>query len=184
MGASRPTGAGLLSFLSDVQAHGAQAALHALNLDALAGRPVDEIFLALADFVCPNTGTIDAGIAREAFVETIVELSEQGFADLNGLTVDQMQTVFEIYATHAIEARLCNDIGGSLITVPASVLAAAGVEKQLRDLIRRGVADALTAARGALQTLTHENVHGFVEGVYEGAFEALQGLGQAEDDQP
>jgi hypothetical protein len=184
MGASRPAGAGLLSFLNDVQARGVQQALRAVNLDALVGRPVDEVFLALADLVCPEVGTIDAGIAREAWIEMIVELDEQGFPDLDGLTVDQMQTVFEIYATHAIEARLCNDIGGGLITLSPSVLAAGAVERQLRDFIRRGVADALTAARGALQTLTSANVQVFVESVYKSAFELLEALGLEEGEQP
>jgi uncharacterized protein (DUF697 family) len=184
MGASRPAGAGLLSFLNDVQTRGVQQALRAVNLDALVGRPADEVFLALADLVCPEAGTIDAGIAREAWVEMIVELDEQGFTDLDGLTVDQMQTVFEIYATHAIEARLCNDIGGGLITLSPSVLAAGAVERQLRDFIRRGVADALTAARAALQALTSTNVQVFVESVYKSAFELLETLGVEEDEQP
>ncbi len=40
-------------------------------------------------------------------------------SDLDGLTADQMQTVFELYATNAIEARLCNDIGAKTITLPS-----------------------------------------------------------------
>ena len=39
--------------------------------------------------------------------------------DLDALSPDQMQTVFELYATRAIEARLCNDIGTKLVTAPA-----------------------------------------------------------------
>lgn len=108
MGASRRAAARLLGFLSDARAHGVPAALRALDLDALVGSTAEEIFLGLADFVCPNGGTVDDGIAREAFIETIVQLADDGIDDLTALTTDQMQTVFEIYATHAIEARLCN----------------------------------------------------------------------------
>jgi hypothetical protein len=165
-----------------VRTRGVSAALEALNLQALAGRSAQDVFLGLVDFVCPNGGTVDDGIAREAFIETIVELAEQGFPDLDALTVDQMQTVFELYATHAIEARLCNDIGTNAIVLPASAQAVANVEMQLRDFIKNGVADALAKAGDALQALTRENVLGFVDEVYQDAFRILLALAEAEDD--
>lgn len=183
LGASRRATVNLLGFLGDVQARGAQAALRALNLEALAGRPVEEIFIGLADFVCPDGGTVDDGIAREAFVETIVQLSEEGITSIESLSTDQMQTVFELYATNAIEARLCNDIGAKTISLPASPQAAAYVQAQLRDFIRRGVADALTTARAGLEALTPQTALRFVDDVYTSAFNVLKTMGEAEDDQ-
>lgn len=114
MGASRGAGARLLGFLTDAQTRGGREALRSLNLEELAGRPIAEVFIGLADYICPSAGTVDEGIAREAFIETIIELTTLGVTDLDALTPDQMQTVFELYATHAIEARLCNDIGTKL----------------------------------------------------------------------
>jgi len=183
MGASRVAGARLLSFLTNAQAHGAREALLALNLEGLAGRPIDEVFIGLADYICPNAGTVDEGIAREAFVETIIDLATFGVTDLDALTPDQMQTVFELYATHAIEARLCNDIGTKLITAPASAQAALRVQEQLRDFIRNAVSDALTAARAETPKLPQDRVQSFVDTVYERAFGILQALGDAEADQ-
>ena len=180
MGASRLAGAKLLGFLSDAQARGTHEALRALNLEGLAGRPIEEIFLGLTDYVCPDGGTVDEGIARDAFVDTIAELAELGVTDLDSLTIEQMQAVFELYATHAIEARICNDIGTQIITLPASVQLVERIQTQLRDFIRRGVSDALTVARDALRVLTRENVLDLVTGVYQAAFEILQALGEAE----
>ena len=180
MGASRRAGGRLLGFLSDVAARGAGAALRTLNLGVLAGRPIDEIFLGLVDYVCPDGGSIDEGIAREAFVETIADLAGAGIADLDSLTADQIQAVLELYATNTIEARLCNDIGKSAITFPSDVLGAAQVQSQLHDFILRGVADALAAAGVAPTRLTPERVLGFVEGIYEEAFAILQIMGDAE----
>jgi hypothetical protein len=119
MGSARGASSRLLGFLSDTVARGATEALRALNLGALAGRPIEEVFLGLVDYVCPDGGSIDEGIARAAFVETIVNLADAGVTDLDSLTTDQMQTVFELYATNAIEARLCNDIGAKVITLPS-----------------------------------------------------------------
>ncbi|MBN8499146.1 MAG: hypothetical protein J0M32_20205 [Candidatus Accumulibacter sp.] len=183
MGASRGAGARLLGFLSDAQARGVREALRALDLEELAGRPLAEILVGLADYVCPGAGTIDEGIAREAYVETIVELTTDSLTDLDAFTPDQLQTVFELYATHAIEARICNDIGTKAVTVPADAQAALRVQAQLRDFIRGGVSDALTTARAETPTLTPDRIQSFVDRVYESAFEFLQARGEAEVNQ-
>ena len=138
MGSSRGAGSRLLGFLSDAAARGSAEVLRAMNLGVLAGRPIEEIFLGLADYVCPDGGSIDEGIAREAFIETITDLAGAGITDLDSLTPDQIQTVFELYATNAIEARLCNDIGKRAITLPSDALDAARVQAQLHDFIQRG----------------------------------------------
>lgn len=183
MGASRSSGARLLGFLADAQTRGVRAALRALDLESLAGRPITEIFVGLADYICPGAGTVDEGIAREAYIETVVELASEGLTDLTTFTPDQMQTVFELYATHAIEARICNDIGTKAVTMPTDAQAAHRVEQQLRDFIRGGVADALTRARTETPNLTPERIQGFVDRVYESAFAILQTLGDAEANQ-
>lgn len=171
-----------MSFLSDTVARGGREALRALNLENLAGRPIEQIFIGLADYVCPDGGTVDEGIARDAFIETIADLAAANVTDLDGLTADQLQTVFELYATNAIEARLCNDIGAKAITLPSNAREAARVQAQLHDFIRRGVADALTAARAAAGALAPDRVLAFVSRIYEQAFEILQTMGNAESE--
>ncbi|WP_192624764.1 Qat anti-phage system associated protein QatB [Desulfomicrobium macestii] len=180
MGSARGAGSRLLGFLSDAVTRGVSEALRALNLGALAGQPIEDVFLGLADYVCPDGGTIDEGISREAFIETIADLAGAGITDLDGLTHDQMQTVFELYATNAIEARLCNDIGAKTVTLPSDSWQVARVQAQLNDFIRRAVADALTKARAAEAALTHDRVLAFVGSIYEQAFGILQIMGDTE----
>jgi hypothetical protein len=180
MGASRVAGARLLGFLSDVQSRGAAEALRSLDLESLAGRPLAEIFVGLADYICPGAGTVDEGIAREAYIETIIELTTEGLIDLGTFAPAQMDAIFEVFATQAIEARICNDIGAKAVTVPADAQAALRVQTQLRDFIRRGVSDALVAARAQASALTPDAVQAFVDGVYESAFRLLRAFGEAE----
>jgi hypothetical protein len=180
MGSSRGAGAGLVRFLNDASVNGVREALRALNLESLAGRPIEEVFAGLADYICPEGGSIEEGIARDAFVETIADLAGAGITDIDALTSAQIQTVFEFYATHAIEARLCNDIGTKVVTLPADPGAAARVEAQLRDFIQRGVSDAINAAGVNIQALSPDAVTGFVTTVYQSAFEILQTMGDAE----
>jgi len=180
MGSSRAAGGGLVNFLNDAQQRGVTEALRTFNLEHLAGRPVEEVFAGLADVICPEGGSIDAGIARDAFIETIADLAQAGITDIDGMTPAQVQTVFELYASHAIEARICNDIGARLVTMPTDIRAAEGVQAQLRDFIRRGVSDALAASPNAIQSITPDRVNEFVSGIYQAAFEILQTLGDAE----
>ena len=180
MGASRQAGARLYSFLADAQARGPIEALRALNLQALAGRPVQEVFLGIAEYVCPVAGTVDEGIARDAFIETIADLADQGISDFAGLTADQIQTVYELFAAHAIEARICNDIGKNSIKLPADVAAVERAQAVLHDFILRGVSDVLGAARIAGGPLTPEQALQRVDAIYEAAFDLLQTLGEGE----
>lgn len=180
MGSSRGATAGLVNFLSDAANRGVREALRSLNLEALAGRPVEEVFTGLMEHICPQGGSVDEGIARDAFIETIAELAEHGVTDLDNLTADQVQTVFELYATHAIEARLCNDVGTKAITMPADAAEAQSVQDQLHDFIQRGVADALAGADDALRNLTTDRTQALVDTVYHSAFEILQTMGEGE----
>lgn len=180
MGSSRGASARLVGFLSDVQARGPVEALRTLNLEGLAGRPIEEIFLGLTDYICPAGGSVDEGIAREAFIETIAALADQGITDLNTFNAEQTQTVFEMFASYAIEARICNDIGNSGVKLPSDIQAIERVQSQLVDFIRRAVSDALASAKSQNANLTQDRVQEYVEGVYEAAFDVLKALGDAE----
>jgi len=184
MGASRTAGAQLAGFLSNAVAQGPREALRALNLEGLAGRPIEQVFIGLVEYVCPEGGSLDEGIAREAFIETIADLADNGVNNFDSLNADQMQTIFELYAAHAIETRLCNDIGMNAITLPADAVQAASLQRQLLDFVRRSVGDAMTQARQAMVTLTPERVSGFVTRVYEEALRLLESFGESEADTP
>lgn len=180
MGSSRGAGAGLVRFLNNASANGVREALRTLNLESLAGRPIEEVFAGLADYICPEGGSIDEGIARDAFVETIADLAGAGITDIDALTSDQIQTVLELYATHAIEARICNDIGIKVVILPTDPHAAERVQAQLRDFIHRGVSDAINSADVDIQSMTPDAVMGFVADVYQSAFDVLQTMGDEE----
>jgi hypothetical protein len=180
MGAARASGANIVQLLQSVQANGIAETLRELNLTALAGRPIEEVFAGLADYVCPEDGSIDQGIARNAFIETIADLAEAGITNIDGLTAEQMTTVFELYVAHTIEARICNDIGTKAVALPANPAAAQQVEDMLHDFIQRGVADAVAQSGSNIQALSPAEINGFVTTVYEDAFRILKAMGDAE----
>jgi hypothetical protein len=180
MGSSRASAARLAGFFAGVQRDGIAETLRSLDLGDLAGQPIESVFAGLTDYVCPEGGSIDEGIAREAFIETVADLAQAGIHDIDALSPDQMQTVFELYAAHTIEARMCNDIGTRMVTLPSDPAAAGRVQTQLHEFILRGVSDALGALGTAVGTLTLDRVTAFVGDVYQSAFEVLEALGRAE----
>jgi hypothetical protein len=180
MGASRGAGARLYSFLADAQARGPTEALRSLNLEALSGRPIQEVFLGIAEYVCPIGGTVDEGIARDAFVETIADLADQGITDFDAMTAPQMQTVFEMFVTNTIETRIYNDIGNNGIKLPSDVAAVERVQDQLHDFISRAVSDALSDGAAVAGPLTQQEALRHVDTVYEAAFDMLQTLAEGE----
>lgn len=180
MGSSRASAARLAGFFGGVQRDGLAETLRSLDLGDLAGQPIESVFAGLADYICPEGGSIDEGIAREAFIETVADLAQAGIHDIDALSPDQMQTVFELYAAHTIEARMCNDIGARMVTLPSNPGAAERVQTQLHEFILRGVSDALGALGTAVGSLTLDRVTAFVSDVYQSAFEILEALGKAE----
>jgi hypothetical protein len=169
----------LANFLSQASSGGVQNALRSVGLERLAGQPFDVILRAMTDFICPPGGTIDEGIAREAFIETLADLAETGITDLETLTAEQMQTVLELNIAHAIEARICNDIGTNAIALPASPEEAAEIQTILFDFVERSVSDAFSSAPLG-QGLTPQEIDIAINHVYEQGFGILQTLAETE----
>ena len=182
MGSSRGAASRLAGVLGRVGNEGIEAVLRSLDLGGLAGRPIEEVFAGLANFICPDGGSIDEGIARDAFIETIADLAEAGITEIDGLTADQMQTVFELYITHTIEARICNDIGTRVVSMPSDVRTVERIEAQLQEFIQRSVSDAVSASGVDLGSISRDDVTRFVNEVYQATFELLEGAGEAEAD--
>lgn len=183
IGSSKATTVGLVNFLNSVRNDGLEATLKNLNLGSLLGQSIEDVFTGLIEFVCPDGGSIDEGVARNAFIETIADLAQEGITDLDTLTSEQMVLVVELYATHAIVARLCNDIGTKISIAPANLPQVERAQDQLQDFIRRGVSDALESMDAAVTNLTAIDTAKFVDEIYIEAFTMLQTLGETESDQ-
>lgn len=179
MAPSRSAAAGLLSFLRDTRASGVTAALQRLDLEGLAGRPSATIFLSLCDVLCPDGGSIDEAIAREAFVETIAECVEAGI-DLENLTAAQVLEVLEAFVAHSIDARLLNDIGMNAVSLPQDINAVRRVQRQVHAFVRGAVHDAVHRAQAAFADLTQQRLDAAVREVYRSAFTLLEALADQE----
>lgn len=179
MGTSRQTAARLYGFFFDPTRR--QETLRTLGIPDLSGRSVQEVFSLLTDFLCADGGTIDEGIARSAYLETVVEMAELGVESFNDLSNDQLLTAFELFVASSIETRIVNDVGTKMVMAPQSVEAVDNIQEQLHDFIRGGVHDALSQIE-SLPTgrITESSLQALTLDVYEQAFSMLQLLAETD----
>lgn len=182
MGASRSAGSNILGVFRGIQRNGAEAALRRLNLGNLVGRPAEDVFLGLTDVICSDAtgGSIDEGIARDAWLETVAELDRIGIVDIAALTTAQMQEFFLTFIGHSIEARLFQEIGTNGLRVAADLDDIADFEVQLRDYIRRSARDSFSGDINRLKTLTDRQIRDIVDQTYREAWDLLVAWGDAE----
>lgn len=182
MGASRMASARILNLFSDIVNHGAQQVLESLKLGNLYGKPITDIFLGLSDFICPEGGTTDSGIARYAFTNTIIELEESGISNIEDLNNDQMNSFFGIYIANTIEGKLYNEIGNNGIIVSATPDEAAMAQKQLHEFIQGAVNDAIVSINIEFKNITPEKIMPLVDNIYNQAFEILLLISSSKED--
>lgn len=182
MGAARTAGSNVLGVFRGIQRDGVDATLRRLNLGNLVGRPAEDVFLGLTDIICADAdgGSIDEGIARDAWLETIAELDALGIVDVGALTTQQMQEFFFALITHSIEARLFQEIGANGLRVAADLDDIQDFETQLRDYIRRSVRDSFSGDMNRLNGLTDRQIRDMVDQTYREAWDLLVVWGDAE----
>ncbi|MDE2735346.1 MAG: hypothetical protein OXI72_13195 [Gemmatimonadota bacterium] len=181
VGASRVAAGGMFNILRGFQRDGIDTTLRQHNLENLVGRPVVDVFLGLTDVICPDGGSIDEGIARDAWLETIADLDQLGIENLDGLSTEQLQEVFLTFAAHAIETRLFQDIGTNGFRMAADLSAVEAFEAQLHDYIRRAMRDAFSSDLTDLPSLSDQYISSIVDETYQNAWDILSAWGDIEE---
>jgi hypothetical protein len=179
MGASRSAAREVLGVFRDFQREGLNAALRRLNLGDLIGRPLEEVFTGLTDVVCGDGGSIDEGVALDAWLETVADLEDLNVSDPASLSRDQMRDIFLTFIAHTIEGRLLQDIGANGLKVAADLAAIEAFESQLRDYIRRSVRDSFSSDISEPASLNDRQIQDIVDRTYQDAWELLITWGDA-----
>lgn len=181
MGASRAAAGNVLGVFRGFQRDGVNQTLQYLNLANLVGQSPTDVFLGLTEVVCPDGGSIDEGIARDAWLETITELDQLGIDDMASLTIDQMQEFFLAFVANAVESRLFQDIGAKGLSIASDLSSIESFERQFKDYVRRAVRDAFSGELGDLQSLSDQRIRGIVDQTYKESWELLELWGDAEE---
>lgn len=178
MGSSKVAAGGLLSILGDFQQGGATQALQRFNLGGLSGQPAATVFITLIEFLCPPGGSVDEGIARQAMLDTISDMSESGLDSFDELTSEQLQEVFIGFVVHSIEGRVMADIGHNAIKLPEDIQAIGDIQATLHDFIDTATRTHLRDEIAQTGGLSGSAVESKVEQIYEYAFELIASEGE------
>lgn len=178
MGSSRGSAANVLGLIRDFRSVGPAGALARFNLQALAGRPADEVFTRLLDQLCPVGGTVDEAIARLGMLEAIDKLAEANLT-FEQLTPEQLEEFVSDFVTATIEARVLNDIGVRGIALPEDVDAVDNIQGQLHDAISGCVREALAGQTEGVDGMKDTDIAQLVDRLYEASFDLVAALAEA-----
>ena len=171
MVSSRALAGGVVGLARAIAESGPAEALRRFNIEALAGAPADQVFVALTDALCPPGGTIDEAIARDALLETIADLAANGIGNFDELTLDDLQEIFVGVVARSIEGKILNEVGTHAIKL---------AQRMLHTFVIGCVRDRLQATGVAVASLHGSQIDGFVSDLYAAAFDLMQTLGEAE----
>jgi hypothetical protein len=167
----------MLGVLQDFQRDGASQTLMSLNLGDLVGRPLEDVFIGLTDVICGDGGSIDEGIAREAWLETIAELYGLDVTDPSALSPDQMRDIFLAFIAHSVVGRLLQDIGANGFKFAADLAGIAAFDAQLKNYIRRSVRDSFSGDLSTPTALSDRQIRTIVDQTYQEAWDLLVAQG-------
>ena len=86
MGAARSSSARLLNVAGVFASGGARAVEQYLSIENLSHKTASDAFIAITDFICPDGGPQDEGIARSAYISAIEESPEIATIKFEDLT--------------------------------------------------------------------------------------------------
>ena len=176
MGAAIPSVGRAIGFAQDIAKNGIEKALTNLGLGDLVGQPAELALGVLTDVFCPNGGPIDQAIAREAWDEAVLELTEIEITDIKDVTADQWQVLVTDFITRTIETKVINDVGNEGISLPQDVGAINQIQNDLHELIKGAVNDGIDGRLNVGNTIAQSEIQSLVTDIYERSFAYLEAL--------
>ena len=176
MGSSIPSVSNAIGFAQGVARDGIEKTLSKLGLGNLVGQPAEQALAVLTDVICPPGGPIDQAIAREAWDEAVLELTELDIGDIKDVTAEQWQSLIIDFISRTIEARVINDVGAKGISLPQDVQAIDQLQTDLHEIILGAVTDAVGDKLNVGQTIDQKEIQGMVTDIYDRSFTYLEGL--------
>lgn len=180
MGAARSSSAKLLNVAGVFASGGAQAVERYLSVENLSNKTASDAFIAITDFICPDGGPQDEGIARAAYISAIEETPEIAEIKFGDLTSDQIMVIVERTMANAIFNRITNDIGNKIILLPQNRAESDSLIRQTKDFVKGSVSDAVANLNLKAGNIRQGDSLEIVDQVYKAAFDIMISAGENE----
>lgn len=142
------------------------------------GEILYDVFVALTDALCPPGGTIDEAIARDAMLETVAALAEQGVGNFDELTAEDLQEFFIGVVSRSIEGKILNEVGTNSVRISPDLAAVERAQRMLHDFVDGCVRDRFDRGETSLSDISNDQIDSFVSDLYAAAFDLIQMVGE------
>lgn len=176
LGSARNSTERLISIFNSISKNGLAETSRKYGLGDLIGKSARDVFLHIMDFVCPDGGPTDEGIARNSYIETLMTISDLENKTIETLTDDEFLTFTKTYMTNVIQERLLNDIGNKTISLPDDILTVEIIQNQVKDYIKGCITDAISDLNVEIRNIDMNHTRDIVDSVYERAYSILSDL--------
>jgi len=174
LGSARDSTSRLFSVFSGFVNQGVSETSRIFNLGDIFGMNASEAMLHIMDFVCPNGGRDDDGIARDSYIEAICSLPEWDNEGIESLSPTELLAFIEIYMANVVEYRLLNDIGNKIIILPDDIELVESYHQQIKDFISGAVADAISALAVDIRQINTSQTRSITDDIYRKSYSILE----------
>jgi hypothetical protein len=176
LGSARNSTARLVSIFSSFANRGVAETSRDYKLGDIIGKSASDVLLRIMDFVCPDGGRTDEGIARNSYIEALSTLPDWEDKTIESLTPAEFLAFTEIYMANVIEERLVNDIGNKLFALPNDVAQVENLQGQLKDYIKGAISDSVSKLNIDIHSIDTSQTKAIVDSIYRRAYDILSGL--------
>lgn len=176
LGSARNTTIQLFSVFNSFVNRGVAETSRYYKLGDIIGKNATDVLLRIIDFVCPDGGNTEEGIARASYIEALSTMPDWGDKNIESLTASEFLAFIEIYMTNVIEERLVNDIGNKLFSLPQNVAQVESIQMQLKDYIRGAVSDSVSMLSIDIRSIEASQTKSIVDSIYRTAYNILSEL--------
>ena len=178
LGSSRGSTARLYRVLHTLSGSGGlQKIARFLSLDTLKGLTASDFFIRLADFVCPDGGSEDEGIARSAYYDVVADNPEIMQKPTESLSKEEIDSVLQKYMSKVVMQQVMNGIANKAISFTESLEKISHIEDVVEQFISQSVSDACAHVKQENITMTNERAREITDTIYHNVFEILEGTG-------
>lgn len=176
LGSARNSTVRLVSVFNSFVSRGVAETSRFYKLGDIIGKSATDVLLRIIDFVCPDGGNTDEGIARTSYIEALSTMPDWENKNIESLTPSEFLAFTEIYMTNVIEERLVNDIGNKLFSLPNNLAQVESIQVQLKDYIKGAVSDSVSRLNIDIRSIEASQTKSIVDSIYRTAYDILSEL--------
>jgi len=176
LGSSRESTVRLLSIFNYLSNNGIEDTGRKYQLGDIKKISAQKFFIKIIDFVCPNGGSVNEGIARDSYIETLLEFEDIENRSIDTLSNEELRVFMEKFMANVIHSRLLNDIGNKSISLPEDVKTVEFIQEQIEMFISGAVNDAIHKLNININDLGNDKANLIVNNVYEEAYNILSNM--------